>query len=268
MVRRACALVGAAALCALLATCSMFPASLTQVTAQRDLSEIVAGGTGSQYNLYALTTGDGVRFVILVCTDASIDPTIVVMDEGLTVLQTYTRTQLDSWAGGSFSGSAAAVGPDGNVGIGNLWFTSAQLKDASGASLISGTNLWSGGVTALTASPPVLLADWGYTSGSDYLNFYQFMNWTGSSYTYSYLLGSPATGYNITACLTKDDVASGQVVIALSVYSDDSKTISFLKIPLADLPPGGTASQPLINTYLIGQLSNLDSQSIGVLGGY
>ncbi len=115
-----CGVVLAVSACQLLFV-GAFPASAAQATARADMSATIASSAASTFNLSRVTAG-GKEYFLLV-SPLNFDPTrahIVVLDDSLHVLNTFTTNDL----GGATSGSPYAMTDvNGDVIIGDFLFT-------------------------------------------------------------------------------------------------------------------------------------------------
>ena len=102
---------------------STFPASATQVTAQRSLSSLVPASEASSFSMSDVTAG-GREYVILSSPLASAGTRLIIIDTGLDIVLTMTAQDLPGF-GGILDSAPARLDAMGRILVGNVFFNTS-----------------------------------------------------------------------------------------------------------------------------------------------
>lgn len=215
-----------------LSTCQLlfggpYSGLLAQVTAKRDMSDIVAASSASRYNFAILKSGNS-EFVLLFSSSIS-DPSqnwLIVLSPNLKVLRTYTGTTINSLPPGSisFSGTGAVSHlVDSTLVIGNVVAEGAGGTFVLDGMLAGGISL--NGPTVFGPSSESYTYT-GFTTSSAYLNW----NWYSGDWTTSGV-SSAQIGGTAQFCGVFSDPEDPNGNVAFLVFSENSGRLSFVEVP-------------------------------------
>jgi hypothetical protein len=239
---------------------SVFPATLSQVVARKDLSAVVPAGQASNYRPFIVTLAGG-EFVLMINMNSSTDPLLVVMDSGLSLIHTYTTLTLGPL--GYMGGSTAIRDSNGDAIAGSVRFAASELASGAlpgGGSI--GTSL--NGPSFGSPNGGINEANFSVTGGNS-LTWNQYDALWGLVGPTAVPISASGGNYRVEAVYDVDDTPSaGEVVLVLG---DNNSNAWCVAIPLSDvinnLLPGHS---PLLSYYPSLSLSNVDASSIGCAG--
>jgi len=189
-------------------TMSTFPATASQLSAQRDLSALIPASFSRTFTLSTVTAGN--IDLVFLATQLPYDGThLIVMDKDLRVLQAFSFQDLVSF-GATFSNSGAQLGSLGDIVIlGMDWTVSA-----AGVSPIAGVN-----VSSSQGSSSVTDGTWNYAGmfiGGNQMNYQRFnLAWTTVQQSYGPYTISPVSTANFNLVGVWDDPSITDVIVVL-----------------------------------------------------
>jgi hypothetical protein len=249
---------------------SAFPPTLTQVVARTDLSSVIPAGSAGDFQVYCVsaTAAPPGEFVLLMNKNASVDPRVIILDSNLNLIQTYTTSQLDGWAGGpgNFSGSSIMSDAGGNIEIGNLGFSATELQNiAWNPSWINTPVMGPSYCSPFKQSNDINF----HVTGGNGLNYSQFHPWWSFDFNSIPLpiKGTPDTQFQVEGVYNIDDSPGGGKVI-LVLGEQSNPTVHFVAIPRAHLHSHGgpVVLTPIFDNYPHASYSNVESSSVGFAG--
>ena len=278
MVRRVARIVAAAAFVLPLTTCvfflSPFPGTLSQVVAKADVSSVIPASSANSYQPYVLTPLGG-EFVVLMNRQTGVDPTIVVFDSTLNLVQAYTYSQIASW--GWIGGSVAMVGADQNATLGSVAFSASELAqvNVNPSWTLNGTQLYAPSFSSPSAQKnEANFAFGGATPAGPTITYQQFQWWDSpADFTFTVQVDAAGNNYQVQAVYNVDDTPTAGAVVLVLADPNNQSHITFVRVPLADVwaavPPAGslpTLKSPLLSNYTWKSYYNVPASSIGFAG--
>jgi hypothetical protein len=264
-------LAGLASLCALLLclmacgffSLSAFPESASQIMARRDLSASISPVASGAFNLCSVTAG-GSEFVLLF-TDSPADPGsphLLVMDPGLSILNSFSLNDLTPLAG-SFFGRVALRDVNGLVAVGNVLFapspTGLAFSGTQGVGLFGPT---------LTVEPIDVFIEANFRTSAGLLQYDEYdSNWATTSTPSDFPLGTPApvpsSPLRVAGVFTDPDSSTADIVLVFA--ADASRRHYFVPVTKNDVNLHFPSPFVSVFTSYPGYIvtSDLSSSSIG-----
>jgi hypothetical protein len=233
----------------------VFPGTVGQTTARRDLSAVIGASQASSFRLATLSANG--RDYVLLFSSAGFDPSqahLVIMDGMLNVIRSYSNSDLATQPAfmTSLSGSSALTDLNGDMLVGNLRF-----QTTSGTPTPFATNLTLDG-PAITVAPIDFYIETGFTSDGINLHYIEYnAAWTLSGFSPYVPLGTPspapASGLQLVGVFS-DPIYPTPATLAFG--DSQGGYIYFVLVPKADINTGF----PLVFSPAYAQTSRRDLQ--------